>query len=290
MNYDIVILGHFSNDKLVIRGVEKEAPGGAVYYGGLALGKMNIRSAIITLLKNDDFHKLDILKRNGVDVFAHESQVTSGIRNRYVTDDLDKRICEPLTFAGAFKEEHVTNIDSKVLHIGSLMAGEVSLGLVQYITKRFPKASLDLPGFLRVRQGKELKFVDWPEKKQGLGRIHTVKADSVEAEVITGEKNLANAARMIASWGPKEVIITHSEGLLVYAGGEVFEASFVIRSLDGRTGRGDTCIVAYLARRLTSSAEDSCKFAAAVTSLKLEKEGHFDRSFEDILDKIDRDY
>ena len=290
MNYDIVILGHFSNDKLVIRGVEKEAPGGAVYYGGLALGKMNIRSAIITLLNNDDFHQLDILKRNGVDVFAHESQVTSGIRNRYVTDDLDKRICEPLTFAGAFKEEHVTNIDSKVLHIGSLMAGEVSLGLVQYITKRFPKVSLDLQGFLRVRQGKELKFVDWPEKKQGLGRIHTVKADSVEAEVITGEKNLANAARMIASWGPKEVIITHSEGLLVYAGGEVFEASFVIRSLDGRTGRGDTCIVAYLARRLTSSAEDSCKFAAAVTSLKLEKEGPFDRTFEDILDKIERDY
>ena len=290
MNYDIVILGHFSNDKLVIRGVEKEAPGGAVYYGGLALGKMNIRSAIITLLKNDDFHKLDILKRNGVDVFAHESQVTSGIRNRYVTDDLDKRICEPLTFAGAFKEEHVTNIDSKVLHIGSLMAGEVSLGLVQYITKRFPKASLDLQGFLRVRQGKELKFADWPDKEEGLASIHTVKADSVEAEVITGENNLAIAARMIASWGPKEVIITHSEGLLVYAGGEVFEASFVIRSLDGRTGRGDTCIVAYLARRLTSSAEDSCKFAAAVTSLKLEKEGPFDRSFEDILDKIDRDY
>ena len=290
MNYDIVILGHFSNDKLVIRGVEKDAPGGAVYYGGLALGKMNIRSAIITLLKNDDFHKLDILKRNGVDVFAHESQVTSGIRNRYVTDDLDKRICEPLTFAGAFKEEHVTNIDSKVLHIGSLMAGEVSLGLVQYITKRFPKASLDLQGFLRVRQGKELKFADWPDKEEGLASIHTVKADSVEAEVITGENNLAIAARMIASWGPKEVIITHSEGLLVYAGGEVFEASFVIRSLDGRTGRGDTCIVAYLARRLTSSAEDSCKFAAAVTSLKLEKEGPFDRSFEDILDKIDRDY
>ena len=170
------------------------------------------------------------------------------------------------------------------------MAGEVSLGLVQYITKRFPKVSLDLQGFLRVRQGKELKFVDWPEKEQGLGRIHTVKADSVEAEVITGEKNLVNAARMIASWGPKEVIITHSEGLLVYAGGEVFEASFVIRSLDGRTGRGDTCIVAYLARRLTSSAEDSCKFAAAVTSLKLEKEGPLDKTFEDILDKIDRDY
>ena len=290
MNYDIVILGHFSNDKLVIRGVEKKAAGGAVYYGGLALGRMNIRSAIITLLKNDDFHQLDILKRNGVDVFAHESQVTSGIRNRYVTDDHDKRICEPLTLAGAFKEEHVTNIESKVLHIGSLMAGEVSLGLVQYITKRFPKVSLDLQGFLRVRQGKELKFVDWPEKEQGLGRIHTVKADSVEAEVITGEKNLANAARMIASWGPKEVIITHSEGLLVYAGGEVFEASFVIRSLDGRTGRGDTCIVAYLARRLTSSAEDSCKFAAAVTSLKLEKEGPLDKTFEDILDKIDRDY
>ncbi len=290
MNYDIIILGHFSKDKLVIRGIEKDAPGGAVYYGGLALSRMNISSGIITLLRKDDYYLLDILRNNGVEVFAYESELTSAIKNTYITDDLDKRICEPISFAGEFDEDNIPDIEVKVFHIGSLMAGEVSLKLVKYLTERFPKVSLDLQGFLRIREGKELKFADWPEKEEGLHRIHTIKADSVEAEVITGEKDLAKAARMIASWGPSEVIITHAEGLLAYAGGEVFEAPFVIRSLEGRTGRGDTCCAAYLARRLNSSPEESCKFAAALTSLKLEKEGPFDRTYQDVLDKLDQDY
>ncbi len=290
MNYDIIVLGHFSKDKLVIRGIEKDAPGGAVYYSGLALSKMNIRSGIITLLNKDDYYQLDVLSSNGVDVFAYESELTSEIRNTYVTDDLDKRICEPIAFAGGFTEENIPNIETRVFHIGSLRVGEVSLELVNYITRRFPKVSLDLQGFLRIKEGNELKFADWPEKIDGLKQIHTVKADSVESEVITGKKDIAKAAHVIASWGPSEVVITHAEGLLVYADGEVFEAPFVIRSLDGRTGRGDTCICAYLAGRLKSSPEDSCKFAAAVTSLKLEKEGPFDGTYQDILNKLAKDY
>ena len=290
MNYDIIVLGHFSKDKLVIRGIEKDAPGGAVYYSGLALSKMNIRSGIITLLNKDDYYQLDVLSSNGVDVFAYESELTSEIRNTYVTDDLDKRICEPIAFAGGFTEENIPNIETRVFHIGSLRVGEVSLGLVNHITRRFPKVSLDLQGFLRIKEGNELKFADWPEKIDGLKQIHTVKADSVESEVITGKKDIAKAAHVIASWGPSEVVITHAEGLLVYADGEVFEAPFVIRSLDGRTGRGDTCICAYLAGRLKSSPEDSCKFAAAVTSLKLEKEGPFDGTYQDILNKLAKDY
>lgn len=216
--------------------------------------------------------------------------MTSEIRNTYVTDDLDKRICEPIAFAGGFTEEYIPNIETRVFHIGSLRVGEVSLELVNYITRRFPKVSLDLQGYLRIKEGNELKFSDWPEKIDGLRKIHTVKADSIESEVITCEKDIAKAAQVIASWGPSEVVITHAEGLLVYADGEVFEAPFVIRSLDGRTGRGDTCISAYLVGRLKSSPEDSCKFAAAVTSLKLEKEGPFDGTYQDILDKLAKDY
>lgn len=73
MNYDIIVLGHFSKDKLVIHGIEINAPGGAVYYSGLALSMMNIRSGIITLLNKDDYYQLDVLSSNGVDVFAYQS-------------------------------------------------------------------------------------------------------------------------------------------------------------------------------------------------------------------------
>lgn len=287
MNFDIVILGHFAKDKIVIRGVEKDSLGGAVYYGALALSKMNFRTGIITLLAREDFPYLDIFKKNGVEVFAYEAANTSGIKNTYFSENnLNERVCEPIAFAGEFKTEHISNFTTKVFHIGSLMAGEVSRELIEYITLKFDKVSLDLQGFLRVREGKQLRFEDWPDKEDGLRGIHTVKADSVESKVITGEKNLTKAAQIIAGWGPREVVITHKDGLLVYAEGEVFEAPFTPRSLEGRTGRGDTCISTYLAGRLTMSPEQSCKFAAAATTLKLEKEGPLDRTYQNILERL----
>lgn len=291
MKFDIIILGHFAKDKVIIGGVEKETAGGAVYYGALALSRINIRTGIITRLAKGDYCYLDAFAQNGVKVFAYEAEVTSGIKNTYFSENnLNERICEPIAFAGEFSVSQIPDIETRLFHIGSIMAGEVSLSLIDYITSKFDKVSLDLQGVLRVREGRDLIFVDWPEKERGLKRIHTVKADSVESEVITGETDLAKAAARIASWGPREVVITHKDGVLVYAEGDIFEAPFTPQFLHGRTGRGDTCISTYLGSRLTSSPEKSCEFAAAATSLKLEKEGPFDRTLQDVLEKLGKDY
>ena len=290
MNFDVVILGHIAKDKLIIDGEEIDALGGAVYYGAMALSKLNYSAAVITLLAKDDYYYLDVMRKDGIEVFPHETEQTSGIKNTYFGENHDKRICEPIAFAGEFKAEHIPDISTKVFHIGPIMAGEVSLDLIEHITSRFERVSLDLQGVLRVREGKELVFVDWPDKERGLKGIHTVKADSVEAEVITGEKDIAKAARIIAEWGPREVLITHKYGMLVYAEGEVYEALFTPQSIKGRTGRGDTAMVSYLASRLTASPGESCSYAAAVTSLKLEKEGPFDRTSTDVTAKLKADY
>ena len=290
MNFDIIILGHFAKDILVFGRVEKEALGGAVYYGAMALSKLNVRSGIVTRLARGDFSNLNVLRKNGIEIFTSESQVTSGIKNTYIAPNFDKRICVPIAFAGEFKVEHIPSVNAKVFHIGPIMAGEVSLSLIKYITSKFGKVSLDLQGVLRIRKGDQLVFVDWVEKEDGLKHIHTIKADSVESEVITGEKDITKAARIISEWGPQEVVITHGDGVLVYIDGETFEAPFTHSSLRGRTGRGDTCMASYLASRLTSSPAESCKFAAAVTSLKLEKEGPFDGTYQDVVEKLNRDY
>ena len=290
LTYDVVILGHFAKDKLIIDGEEKDALGGAVYYGAMALSKLNYSAAVITLLSKDDFFYLDVMRKDGIKVFPYEAELTSGIKNTYFGENHDKRVCEPIAFAGEFKAEHIPDIATEVFHIGPIMAGEVSLNLIEHITSRFERVSLDLQGVLRVRDGKELIFVDWPDKERGLKGIHTVKADSVESEVITGEKDISKAARIIAEWGPREIVITHKDGLLVYADGEIFEAPFTPHSIKGRTGRGDTSIVSYLASRLKTSAEKSCRFAAAVTSIKLEKEGPFDRTYQDVRAKLEADY
>jgi sugar/nucleoside kinase (ribokinase family) len=102
-----------------------------------------------------------------------------------------------------------------------------------------------------------------------------LKLDHAEAEVLTGLTDIHTAVRQIAAYGPREIMITYSGGVLVYAGEQAHEATFTPRSMDGRTGRGDTCFATYLGRRLSAPPEEACRFAAAVTTLKMERPGPF---------------
>ena len=286
-DYDLVILGHFAKDKLVYGDVEQDALGGAIYYGGLGMSHFNIRTAVITRLAKKDFNYLKLFKKYDIPVYPQESDVTSGIRNEYILDNnLNERICTPLAFAGPFQLEKIPDITTKIFHIGAIMAGETSLELICHLSKKYPKVSLDLQGVLRIRENGKLIFKDWLHKKEGLNHIHTVKADNVESEVITGKKDIIAAAEKISEWGPKEVVITHSDGVMVYVEGMIYEAPFTAKSFVGRTGRGDTCIANYLVYRLSQSPLESVRFAAAATSIKMEKEGPLVTDYQMIVNRI----
>jgi sugar/nucleoside kinase (ribokinase family) len=97
--------------------------------------------------------------------------------------------------------------------------------------------------------------------------------DRAEAELLTGETNLEAAARKLAAFGPREIVLTQASGVTVYANGRIFQAPFTPRSLAGRTGRGDTCFATYVGKRLSSSPEEACRWAGAVTTLKQERPG-----------------
>ena len=103
----------------------------------------------------------------------------------------------------------------------------------------------------------------------------------VEAELITGETDRHIAAKKLAAFGPKEVLLTHGGGVLVYHDGVFHKAPWAPETIRGRSGRGDTCTSSYLSRRLIAPPEDAVVWAAAVTSLKLEAEGPFRRDLRD---------
>ena len=115
-----------------------------------------------------------------------------------------------------------------------------------------------------------------------LAELDILKSDAVEAEFLTGEKDIYRAARAYASMGPKEIVLTHRDGVLFYADGEFSEAGFYPNRMNGRSGRGDTCIGAYVAMRLSKPPAEAGIWAAAVTSLKMENLGPFERSIADV--------
>ena len=122
----------------------------------------------------------------------------------------------------------------------------------------------------------------WPEREQMLAQFDTLKTDAVEAELLTRIADHRDAARAIAGWGPREIVLTHRDGLLVFANGRFHEAPFRPRQLVGRSGRGDTCIASYVAKRLTAPPEEACLWAAVVTSLKMEAEGPLKKSAAEV--------
>jgi sugar/nucleoside kinase (ribokinase family) len=271
---DVAVIGHFARDKIIVAGQETVASGGSVYYGALALRRLGLRVAVVTRLAQADWPRLDELREAGIRVYAQAADQTSGIENTYLTADMDRRLTRPLGFAGPFRLADLPRLNARIWMVGPLMAGEVDLPFLRALSARGPVA-LDAQGFVRVRDGDNLVFREWPEKTEGLYCVQYLKVDSAEAEVLTGQTDLLEAARMLAGWGPREIVLTHARGVLVYADDSPYEASFTPRSLAGRTGRGDTCFAAYLAKRLNTPPEEACRFAAQVTSIKMETPGAF---------------
>ena len=270
--YDFLMVGHFAKDQIIVDGQGSTASGGAVYYGSIALRHLGLKVAVATRLSADDYPLLDELKAEGVRVFATPAPETSGIANYYNSADMERRVCKLLGFAGPFRPQDIPDIQAHIYAITPIIAGEVDLALLKMLAGRGPVA-LDVQGFVRVRAGGKLLFRQWPEMAEGLSHVTYLKADRAEAELLTGQSDLEAAGRALASYGPREVVLTQSSGVTVLAEEEVYFAPFRSRRLVGRTGRGDTCFATYLGKRLTSSPAEACRWAGAVTTLKQEKPG-----------------
>ena len=279
--FDILMIGHFAKDRLVVDGVGESAPGGAVYYGSVAVRRLGVRVAVATRLHPEDFARLEELKQEGVEIFATPAPATTGIENIYNSADMERRICRPLAFAGAFRVQDIPRVTAKAYLIVPLVAGEVDLALLKDMATRGP-VGMDVQGFVRVREGDALVFRHWNDMQEGLSYVTYLKVDKAEAELLTGETDLTRAAEKLAAFGPREIVLTQSSGVTVCAEGKLYQAPFTPRNLTGRTGRGDTCFGTYVAKRLSASPEEACRWAAAVTTLKQEQPGPWRGTLADV--------
>ncbi len=278
---DILMIGNFAKDKIIVDGVEEIASGSGVYFGSVVIRRLGYSVAVATRLHPNDFGRLEEIKSEGVEVYPIPAMGTSGIANYYKSSDMETRICKPIGFGGKYSMDDIPDITAKMIMITPLFAGEIDLPLLQALAERAPLA-LDIQGFIRVPVGGGLDFYPWEEMQAGLACVTCLKVDRAEAEAVTGSKDLLEAARLLSEMGPKEIVLTESAGVTVFADGETYFAPFHPRSLAGRTGRGDTCFSTYIARRLDHSPEVACQWAGEVTSLKQEKPGPWRGSATDL--------
>ena len=213
------------------------------------------------------------------------------MRLEYPTDNPDERILTVADTAGSFTPEQVRGIDAKAFIISPSIRGEVPIETIQELRKKDAIISADAQGFIRVRRPDgRLEHPPWPEQKEVLALIDILKADVVEAEALTGEADMKVAAKALAAQGPREIVITHRDGIVVLADGQMLEVEFHARSMKGRSGRGDTCVGSYVAARLEHPPEEAILWSAATTSLKVETPGPIRRSYDEIVELKEQKY
>lgn len=281
-SYDLLVIGHISNDINIALGAEERSIGGAVVYSSIAARHAGAQVLAVTRLNPEDAAELSIFHRDSVHVLFRPSGKTTSIRNTYHTADRERRTCEALAQADPFEIEDLPrDVKASIYYLGGLMRGEFPEAFVRELAKRGPLA-VDMQSFLRVNEAGALVFRDWPFKREIIPLIHYLKVDAAEAETLTGLDDRERAARTLCEWGAREVVLTHNSEVLVCAEGRIHRAPFTARNLSGRTGRGDTCFASYCYWRLAHSADEACRFAAALTSLKMETPGPFRGTAPDV--------
>ena len=269
---DVLMVGHFAKDMIVVDGKEEICAGGAVYYGAVVLRRLGLEVGVASRGNPEDYPSLQPLMDMGIEFDLHPASQSSGCINIYNSADMDHRICKLFGFAGEIPYEDIPDVNAKIIAILPIIAGEVSLETLKKLSERAPIA-LDVQGFVRVPEGDDLLFKPWKDMEEGLKYVTFLKVDSAEAEYLTGEKDLEKAAKKLAAYGPKEIVLTQKKEILVYADGQFYRAPFLPKNLSGRTGRGDTCITSYIGSRIKYGPERACQIAGIITSMKQEVPG-----------------
>ncbi|MFX0145314.1 MAG: PfkB family carbohydrate kinase, partial [Candidatus Hodarchaeota archaeon] len=253
-----------------------------------------LKIIIITRLKEDDFSFLEVFRKNGIKYFAYPSEETSGLRNIYSSKNMESRDYQPLGFAGLFRKEEIPKFEPppKFFVLGNIVTGEIDLELLEYIKTNYNNVCLDIQGFIRFRDHGKVFYstLSEKEKKEIISNTCVLKLDQTEARILTNQQHIGQAAKDLAQFGPKEIIITHEEGISLFISNSTFNFPWKNKSAVGRTGRGDTAFISYLGSRLNKTPEESLRFAAALTSLKLETPGPFNLPLYQVESLIKEQY
>ena len=282
--HDLCCVGHITLDKVVTPKNTVHMPGGTSFYFSHAIRNLkDINYTLVTAIAESEMAVANDLQSKGIDVKVKPSKHSVYFENIY-GENQDNRIQRVLAKADPFTVDYLEDIDARIYHLGSLLADDFSLDVIRFLSQK-GLVSVDSQGYLREVREQNVYAVDWTEKKEALQYIHFLKANEHEMEVLTGYDDVAMAAKQLYDWGVKEVLITlGSMGSVIYDGTTFHMIpAYKPKEVVDATGCGDTYMTGYLYKRAKGAGiEESGRFAAAMSTLKIECLGPFKGTREEI--------
>lgn len=287
--YESVIIGHITKDfNIDHEDNTVEICGGAVLFSSASAFASGHKVAAVTKVNKNDLDRISEFNLPKEDIYVNECENSSTMRNKYFTADKERRDSTCLSVGTPFSLEDIPDdIEGEIYHFAGLVYGDFPDSMIKKCSEKGAVA-VDVQACLRHvdRESGKMYFEDWAEKKEMLPYITFLKTDAAEAEILTGTSDRAEAAKILHSWGAKEILITHNSEVLVFDGENIYTCPIKARNLSGRTGRGDTTFAAYITERLKNDIPSSLLYATATVSLKMETPGKFCGSRADVEEYI----
>lgn len=291
-HYESIIIGHISLDHNTDHlGNSADIIGGAVTYSSASAYALGHKVAAVTKLNEADVDRLNALTIPEEDIYCIFSPSSYHMDNQYFTADKERRKCMCMSMGTPFTIEDIPkDISGDIYHFAGLVYGDFSSEMIKEASK-LGKVAVDVQACLRhANDDHTMYFEDWADKTDVLPYIDFLKTDAAEAEIMTGLSDRYEAAKLLHSWGAKEIMITHNTEVIIYNGKDFYSVPIRARNLSGRTGRGDTTFGAYITERLSHSIADSLLYATATVSIKMETPGPYKGTRADIENYIDELY
>jgi sugar/nucleoside kinase (ribokinase family) len=263
-------------------------PGGTSFYVSHAINNFNdIDYLLVTAVGEHERHVPEKMQSQGINITILQSRHSVCFENIY-GENFDERKQRVTTKADPFKEERLRGIEAGIFHLGALLADDFPPDIIRHLAGR-GRVSVDSQGYLREVRDTHVYAVDWERKLEALQYVHFLKANEYEMEVLTGHSEAQKAAMTLCEWGVKEVILTFgSTGSLICDGRRFYRIpAYKPRTVADATGCGDTYMAGYLYRRVKgASIEEAGHFAAALSTLKIERSGPVQAGLEDIANVL----
>jgi sugar/nucleoside kinase (ribokinase family) len=280
---DICCIGHITFDKIVTPRAVRHMAGGTAFYFSHAVRHMDVKYSLVTALAESEMQSVADLRELGISVKALPSKHTVYFENIY-GDNQDNRTQRVLQVADAFSVESLKDVEATIFHLGPLLAHDVPTSLIKDLFGR-GNVSVDAQGYLREVIDKQVNAIDWADKRAALQYVDILKVNEHELEVLTGNADIRDGAKILSDWGVKEVVVTlGSMGSLIYADSIFYEIpAYKPTEVVDATGCGDTYMAGYLYRRVKGDdIADSGRFASAMAALKIENAGPFSGTEDDV--------
>lgn len=275
MKHELCCIGHITLDKVTTPQKTVHMPGGTSFYVSHAIRNFNdIDYALITAVGDSERHVTDKMQAQGIRTTVLPSAYSVFFENIY-GENSDERKQRVRAKADPFTIEQLQDVESGIFHLGTLLADDFSPDIIRYLAGK-GRVSVDSQGYLREVRDTHVYATDWKNKQDVLKYIHFLKANEYEMEILTGYKDARKAAKQLYEWGVKEVLLTFgSLGSLIYDGHCFYRIpAYKPRDIVDATGCGDTYMAGYLYKRAKgASIEESGRFAAALSTLKIEYSG-----------------